>query len=99
MNLDILNELYFVYIAPGEFIPNKLDCSEGEDPIEWLRNEMKRKPAKVVENGFIVGVAKDMNPDDGRLDMVFYPEPIPVMTDKDWEELGESLEKGTDRPI
>ena len=99
MNLDIKNELYFVNIAPGEFMPNKLDCMEGEDPIEWLRNELKRKPAKVINKGLIVGVATDVNPDDGNLAMVFYAEPIPVMTDKDWDELAESLEKAPDRPI
>ena len=86
MNLDILNELFFFNVAPDIFWPSKIDCKKNEDPIDWMQNEIRKKPAKVVRNGLIIGEANDLDFDNGILDITYYDEPIPVLTDSDWKE-------------
>lgn len=85
MNLD-WNELHLFELGPGMVFPSKLEHAEGQRPIEWLVNEIKKNPLKVVRQGNIVGEAIALDPENGHLEMNFYEKPIPVMTDADWEE-------------
>ncbi len=89
MNLDIVNDLYFISVGKNEVFPSKIDCKEGEDPVEWLLNEMKQKPAKVVRHGLIIGEATGFDPINGKMNITYYDEPISVLTDEDWNEWAE----------
>ena len=80
MNLD-WDELYLFEIGSGMLFPSKLEHAKGQRPIEWLVNEIKKKPLKVVLQGNIVGEVIALDPENGHVEMSYYEEPIPVMTE------------------
>ena len=78
------NELYFSNVDEDLFLVNKLENAEGEDPAEWLKSELRKKPAKVILDGEIVGEAKDYDLETDILKIVRYDKPIPVITRDEW---------------
>ena len=61
MNID-LNELFFWLHEDDHAFPNILENSEGEDPIDWLVSEVKKKPVKIVKRLMIIGEVIDLDP-------------------------------------
>ena len=86
MNLDVINELFFISIGQNELWPSRIDCKKDEDPIAWLGEEVKRKSPKIVEHGSIIGEAASFNPETGKIGITYYDNPVPIMTDADWAE-------------
>ena len=80
------DELYFFNIGPGWLLPSKLGHAKGQDPVEWMNNELKNKPAKVICNGQVIGEAKGYDPKTEILDIVYYEKPVPALTEADWDE-------------
>ena len=86
MNLDVINDLFFICIGRNVVWPTKINCKDGEDPLTWLAEEVKRRSPKVVKEGDIIGEATSFNPESGKVGITYYDNPVPIMTDADWEE-------------
>ena len=48
MSIDF-KELFFWLHEDDRAFPNILENSEGEDPVDWLVSEVKKKPVKIVK--------------------------------------------------
>ena len=85
MNIDC-NELFFFWGGGQRAFPNKLEPAKGQDPVDWLVNEVKNKPAKYVKDLLIIGEVIDIDPTEGGLTIEYYDEPIPFWDDPDSED-------------
>ena len=75
------DELFFWLHEDGHAFANILKNSEGEDPIDWLVSEVKKKPVKIVKRLKIIGEVIDLDSSNGRLTVEYYDEPIPMIED------------------
>ncbi|MFH2044772.1 MAG: hypothetical protein ABIK92_06475 [Pseudomonadota bacterium] len=87
-------ELYFVFYGNNEnlFITNKLENiyvkGQGQIyPAEYIKNELKKKPGKLVCDGEIIGEVRDYDTKSGGLNIFYYDKPIPIITESDSDEL------------
>ena len=86
MNFDH-NELFFFNVTGHTLLPNKLEPAKGQDVEDWLNNEFKKRPAKVICDGQIIGEATYYDEETEAVVVDYYDRPIPAMIRSDRNEL------------